>query len=152
MLGQMRSFLLIINMVCSRQFVEINLSENRYYLPSIVPPLAFKPLISLEYLENWYNASKAIEDTERIIVIGYSFNYADEHFNDLIRKKAFNKKLIVINPDISTTKFALCRLLGININNFNRTEKQGFETEVNHNITLIKAKAEEIDLPKLINI
>ena len=71
-------------------------------IPSMMPPMDVKPLISNEYLERWVKAKNIIDDAERIIVVGYSFSEKDDHFNDMI----FNanpkvKEIIIVRKDFS---------------------------------------------------
>lgn len=66
-------------------------------VPSIVPPLKMKPVLSNAFIEVWYRSKQAFHDAKRIVVVGYSFNYADEHFNDLIRCNK-DKQIIVVDP------------------------------------------------------
>ena len=37
-----------------------------------------------------------------MVVIGYSFAMADEHFNDLLRHTNESATVVVVNPDIET--------------------------------------------------
>ena len=39
-----------------------------------------------------------IEAADKIIIVGYSFAFADEHFNDMLRQNARDKKVIIVNP------------------------------------------------------
>lgn len=69
----------------------------RCVVPSIVPPLKLKPVLSNAYIDVWYRSKEAIAKADRIVVVGYSFNYADEHFNDLIRQHK-DKQIVVVDP------------------------------------------------------
>ena len=55
-------------------------------LPGIVPPIGFKPVMSREQLRVWVEADDLLQTAEVVVVVGYSFATADEHFNDLLRK------------------------------------------------------------------
>ncbi|MEX2242904.1 MAG: hypothetical protein WD716_03555 [Fimbriimonadaceae bacterium] len=80
-------------------------------LPGLVPPLIMKPLMASEYLDWWYRAAKLIEEAELIVIAGYSFSFPDEHFNDLIRKRASGAKFLVIDPYWDSVCLNLPRVL-----------------------------------------
>lgn len=82
----------------------------RAYLPAIVPPLSVKPIICTEYLDRWYKCGQVIRGAKIIVIVGYSFSFADEHFNDLIRKQNPTAKLLVINPSIEPVIEEVCRI------------------------------------------
>lgn len=129
--------------------LEIDISSGRYYIPAIIPPLAFKPVISVEYLEEWYLSGQSIQEAEQIIILGYSFNYTDEHFNDLLRKKANAKRLVVINPEIDQLTAEVCRLMRKRQEDLNTIEKAGFEGRGGNELIFLKARAEELTIEKL---
>lgn len=134
------------------QELDINVPSGKYYMPSIIPPMTFKPVISVEYLEEWYKGGQAVENANQIIIIGYSFNYTDEHFNDLLRKKASGKQLIVINPEIDDLTKKVCGLLGKAENILNNVEKAGFPGRACNGLLFLKARAEELTNERLQSI
>ena len=75
--------------------------EEDYPIPSMMPPLDIKPLISNKYLERWVKAKNIIDEADRIVVVGYSFSKKDDHFNDML----FNanprkvKKIVIVRKD-----------------------------------------------------
>ncbi|MBL7648060.1 MAG: hypothetical protein JNK74_17900 [Candidatus Hydrogenedentes bacterium] len=75
----------------------------RCVVPSIVPPLKLKPVLSNAYIDVWYRSKEAIANADRIVVVGYSFNYADEHFNDLIRQHK-DKPVVVVDPNAASVR------------------------------------------------
>ncbi len=127
----------------------IDFGAGVYLIPGIIPPLRLKPVLSQEFIERWHQASEWIKSAERIVVIGYSFAYADEHFNDLIRKNS-DKEIIIINPNAEFLRSQICRLLGKSESDFTSTKWQGvFSMYQSRKIKVISAKADEIDLSKL---
>ena len=57
--------------------------------------------MSYRYIETWHEASEWIKNADRIIIIGYSFSSADDHFNDIIRYNTSNsKEIYIIGPDV----------------------------------------------------
>lgn len=75
-------------------------NDLKYIIPSIIPPLQIKPLISSNFIDTWYESKKALDRSERIIVVGYSFSITDGHLNDLIRiNNEEGKEIWIVNPD-----------------------------------------------------
>jgi hypothetical protein len=119
------------------------------YLPGIVPPLSVKPIICTEYLERWYACGQLIKKAKTIVIAGYSFNVADEHFNDLIRKQNPTARLLVINPSIEPVIEQVCRITAYDKAQLGAAKVNGLECMKGGRLTFIKAKAEEIKTPQL---
>lgn len=113
-------------------------------LPAIVPPLIMKPLIASEYVDAWYSASKAIEEARCIVVIGYSFSFADEHFNDLIRKKAATKPLIAFDPANFEVAQNVCRVTGRDFDMLDPAYRSGLECYEGDGLIVARSFAENI--------
>lgn len=126
--------------------LEIDVENGRTYLPGIVPPLAIKPILCREFLNTWYRSGEAIDRAKAIVVIGYSFNTVDRHFNDLIRKRAgaADAKLVVINPDLENTTANVCALLGRSSESLTSVTKAGFLVSQGGNLVLVNARSEEL--------
>jgi hypothetical protein len=118
-------------------------------LPAIVPPLAMKPIICSEYLDRWYHCGQTIKKAKTIFIIGYSFNVADEHFNDLIRKGNREARLIVVDPDIEAVVSRVCQTLNRDESSLRAVNIQGLECHVDDRFTFVKAKAEQISATRL---
>ena len=73
-------------------------------IPSMIPPFEIKPIIASDTIETWHKAVVVLDKAEKIVVIGYSFNHVDAHFNDNIIKWAgcSDKILFIINPDVNS--------------------------------------------------
>ena len=128
---------------------EIDFVKKVYLIPGIIPPLRLKPVLSQEFIVRWYRASEWIKQAKKIIVIGYSFAYADEHFNDLIRKSG-DKEIVIVNPNAEFLKNQISRLMGKLDSDFTKTTWQGKHTMYKAGkIKVIEAKADEIELSKL---
>lgn len=128
----------------------INFDQNKFVIPSIIPPLKLKPILSNKFLKSWYRALEWIKKADRIIIIGYSFNYADEHFNDMIRENK-NKEIIIIDPNAESMKNNLHSLIGYRGEDFTNTHLRSNICFQCQNIKIIKAKADEIDLNSIIS-
>ena len=145
------------------QFMEDQLKPNtlfpadgtpvaRHVIPALVPPLKLKPILSSNYIEKWYTASEWIKKADRIAIIGYSFNSADEHFNDIIRKHFPGKKIYVIAPDVfsdySLNNFH--KIFGVRCDDWTSTRCCDAECKKYQKIFLIKACANNISLHDLL--
>ena len=124
----------------------------RLLIPAIVPPLSVKPIICNEYLDLWASAGQRIEHADRIIIVGYSFNVADEHFNDLIRKRNTSAPICLVNPDIESVKPLVCRMLGIDHTNLTQTPIDGVKRWRYGRLSLFEAKAEDMTADKLTKV
>lgn len=78
---------------------------HKHVIPALVPPLRLKPILSHRYIEEWHRASSWVRQAEKIVVAGYSFNSADEHFNDILRQQVHGKELFVIGPGVHKPDF-----------------------------------------------
>lgn len=124
--------------------LEMDLNKHRIYMPGIVPPLSMKPVISKEYLDMWYDCGKLISEADSIVIVGYSFNLADEHFNDLLRKGGNNSKLVVINPDMETTITNVTKLLGTRPEDLNPVQIGNLPCRRGGRLTFVPQKAEKV--------
>jgi len=118
-------------------------------LPAFVPPLAMKPVICTEYLERWYACGQKIKAAKSIVIVGYSFNVADEHFNDLIRKGNKTARLIVVDPNLDAVVNRVCQTLGHHRSHEYSLNVEGLECKVDGRITFVKAKAEELSSARI---
>jgi hypothetical protein len=122
----------------------------RVSLPAIIPPLAMKPIICTEYLERWYECGQTIKKAKTVVILGYSFGVADEHFNDLIRKGNAKAKLIVVNPDIEVTINRVCQILNHDKTGLRSTSVSELQCETAGRLTFVRANAEEVTSARLI--
>ena len=126
-------------------------SKNSYIIPSIIPPLKMKPVLCKEFIDIWHNASKMIADAETIIIVGYSFNPVDDHFNDIIRKdkNIKEKKIFIINPDSKTILSRSSEIFGYKEKDFIPSDLNGKKSYTKDNLTIIKAGATDINIDNL---
>lgn len=82
---------------------ELSLEGDRIAIPipSFMPPLKLKPVISGKYVTTWYRTAEAIACAERILVIGHSLHTGDAFFNDMLRANR-RAETIVIDHDLET--------------------------------------------------
>jgi len=129
----------------------IDVEAGKVWLPGIIPPLSVKPIMCREHLETWYWCGQLIDQAKAIVVMGYSFNLADEHFNDLLRKRKgpADTKIIVINPDMDRTITNVCGLLGRSSDQLTSVHKAGFTTKQGGNLLFVDTTAEQITPERL---
>lgn len=134
-------------------FSSDNFEENKHVIPSFIPPLKLKPILSSKYIDIWHEASNLIHGAAKIVVIGYSFNSADEHFNDIVRNGG-NKRYDIVAPDAIDDAYMkrIEKVFGISLNNLTNTIIQGKPAKTTSNIRLIAAKADEINVIELFSI
>jgi hypothetical protein len=118
----------------------------------MVPPLKLKPILSHKYIDLWSRAAKLIHESTKVVVIGYSFNSADEHFNDIIRNGK-NRRYDIVAPDVLTASFMkrISKTFGVAIEHFSNTKVHGHTAKTTHDIRLIQAKANQVDVGLLFN-
>jgi hypothetical protein len=121
-------------------------------LPAFVPPLAVKPIICTEYLERWYESGQRIKAAKKIVILGYSFSVADEHFNDLIRKGNPEAKLIVIDPNLNAVVTRVCQVVSYDQRHLTAGTVQGLEYKEGGRLRFVKAKSEEINSARLLEL
>lgn len=121
-------------------------------LPAFMPPLAVKPIICTEYLERWYECGEKIKKARKIVILGYSFSVADEHFNDLIRKGNRNAKLIVVDPNMDGVVGRACQIVNHDRARLRPTTVQELECLSDGRLTFVKAKGEEINSTRLLEL
>lgn len=129
-----------------------DIRQQRHSIPALVPPLRLKPILSHNYIELWSKASQWVRDAEHVVVIGYSFNGADEHFNDILRCNA-HRNIDVIVPEADTDYFKerMEKVFNIPKNQFDSVFIQGQQALQSSKLRLIPAKASDIDVAALFN-
>lgn len=126
-------------------------SPDKCIIPSMMPPFEIKPIIANDLIDNWHHAFELLRDSKKIIIVGYSFNHTDSHFNDIIldfvgkKKKdgSWEKQILIVNPDKNTIPAYFDRLPAIK--NYTWKEKTIGDKEipclVKANITFIPCTA-----------
>ena len=85
------------------------------------------------------------------MIVGYSLNTADEHFNDLLRSLQ-GKRITVIGPDVLSDSYMkrVESIWGVSHNQFTNKQLQGKEAAQHREITLIKSLANEINFDEFL--
>ena len=130
-----------------------DLRKQRHVIPALVPPLRLKPILSHRYIELWGKASDWVKTASHIVVVGYSFNNADEHFNDILRCYS-DRKVDIVVPEAITPEFVarMEKVFSTAADQYSRVTVNGHEAMQAKKIRLIKAKADEIDIAALFGI
>lgn len=142
---------LLESQVCENwHFDENEPAKSCCLIPSLIPPLRLKPILSKEYIDLWYKAGQWLDEAHHVVLIGYSLNTADEHFNDLLRALR-GKQITVIGPDVLGNSYMsrVASVWGFSANQFTKTQCQNKSAAKCRDITLIQAFAHEIKLGEL---
>ncbi len=116
----------------------------RLDVPALVPPTLFKPVMSREQLLLWADADRALQTATMVVVVGYSFGIADEHFNDLLRKCNPLSRIVVVNPDPGVPVDAACRLLQLDRDRLHPIQG-ALPMQGSGRLVCVQARAEDID-------
>lgn len=129
-----------------------NLSFNdtslKYTIPMFLPPMKIKPVLSRSYIKIWFESEKVIKDADKIIIIGFSFNHSDEHINGILRD-CKNKNIFIIDAEIEKVITALESIFNYRSEDYTKVRIQGYFAKRYGTITLINAKAHEINIQSL---
>lgn len=130
---------------------DIPAEDQKHIIPALVPPLKIKPILSSRYIEIWHQASEWIKAASKIIVIGYSFNSADDHFNDILRQNQNGKTIYIVAPDIHKPCYlhSFSQIFGVNPKDWTETRKFGFVAKKYNDIYLLAGYADQIDFSKI---
>jgi len=122
-------------------------------VPSIVPPVSFKPVMSCSQLRTWVAADDLLQRAGSIVIVGYSFATADEHFNDLLRHANPTARVLVVNTNPLGPTRAACRILGLDSQQLVLTQIRGLNVAHVGRLCAVTARADQIDdviLPELL--
>ncbi len=133
--------------------VDVNhedLRLQRHVIPALVPPLRLKPILSHQYIELWSRASDWVKEAEHVVVVGYSFNNADEHFNDILRCHP-DRRIDIVVPEATSPAFVarMEKVFGTAANQYNTIKVNGFSALKAKKVRLISAKAGDVNLADL---
>jgi len=92
-----------------------------------------------------------VKNAKNIVVVGYSFNGADEHFNDVLRQQMQGKTVTIIGPGVHDDLF-LKRMEKVfhipQANWVSATVQKRPSKKANH-VQLLKAYADQINIGEL---
>ncbi len=124
--------------------------QQRHVIPALVPPLRLKPILSHKYIELWSKASEWIKQADHVVVVGYSFNNADEHFNDILRCHP-DRRIDIVVPEAMSPQFVarMEKVFGTAANQYSKIQVNGVAALKAKRVRLIAATAGEISLVSL---
>jgi hypothetical protein len=113
-------------------------------LPAIVPPISFKPVMSRRQILDWASADKVLQSASHIVVVGYSFGLADEHFNDLLRSTPATSRVLVVNPNCEAVTERVCDIFGIDSSTLSTGSVDEFPVLSSRRLSCLGATAEDV--------
>lgn len=128
--------------------LEMSLEGERIAIPvpSFMPPLKLKPVISDRYINVWYHTSKAIRQAKRILILGHSIHAAERFFCDMVRNNR-QAEITLIDRDMDTVCRNLCNTLQLSVNRYTTLTVQGHPArKYDNRITVVQADLSDIDL------
>lgn len=115
-------------------------------IPSFMPPLKLKPVISQRYITTWYRAGEAVARARRILILGHSLHSNGTFFNDMLRGNR-RAGITVIDRDMSAVCHNLCAILQLSPNRYTTLTVQGYPArKYDNRITVVQADLKDIDL------
>ena len=127
---------------------ELSLEGDRIAIPvpSFMPPLKLKPVISDRYITTWYRTSEAIRRAEHILILGHSIHAAESFFCDMVRSNR-HAEITLIDRDLDTVCRNLCNTLQLSLNRYTTLTVQGHPgRKYDNRITVVQADLNDIDL------
>lgn len=130
-----------------------DLRQQKHVIPALVPPLRLKPILSHRYIDLWSQASQWVKEASHIVVVGYSFNNADEHFNDILRCHP-DRKIDIVVPEAGTPEFVarMEKVFGTSASQYNKVKVHGHDALQAKKVRLIAAKAADVNVAALFGI
>lgn len=132
---------------------ELCLSGDRRAIPipSFLPPLRLKPVISKDYITTWYKSGEMLRSANRIILLGYSFVNPDDYFCDMLRDNR-DAHIIIINKDVEGVAKNVCRVFQLSPSRYSRQTTDGIEHRTyNNRIEIIGENLSSFDLSKYLS-
>ena len=127
---------------------EMSLEGERIAIPvpSFMPPLKLKPVISDRYITIWYRTSEAIRRAERILILGHSIHAAESFFCDMVRSNR-RAEITLIDRDMDNVCRNLCNTLQLSPNRYTTLTVQDHPArKYDNRITVVQADLNDIDL------
>lgn len=127
---------------------ELSLEGDRLAIPipSFMPPLKLKPVISGKYVTTWYRTAEALAHAERILILGHSLHGGDAFFNDMLRANR-KAEIIIIDRDLETACKDVCTTFQQPMNRYTSLTVQGHQArKYDNRITVIGTDLREIDI------
>lgn len=127
---------------------ELSLEGDRLAIPipSFMPPLKLKPVISGKYVTTWYRTAEVLAHAERILILGHSLHGGDAFFNDMLRANR-HAEIIVVGRDLAAACSDVCLTLQLSPTRYTQITVQGHPArKYDNRITVIAADLHDLDL------
>lgn len=127
---------------------ELSLKGDRLAvpIPSFMPPLKLKPVITGRYVTTWYRTAEAIHRASRILILGHTLHGGDAFFNDMLRANR-HAEIIVVGRDLATACSDVCLTLQLSPTRYTQITVQGHPArKYDNRITVIAADLHDLDL------
>lgn len=140
----------IISFIENQLTPNINFEEDNtmYPIPEFLPPIKIKPVLSNTFIETWYKTEQSMKEADKIIIIGYSFNKSDEHFNSILHE-CISKPVFIIDPDIDNVIKKMEKIYSYPSNSYTSITVKGYPAKKKSQPTIIQAKAHEFNFQEL---
>jgi len=127
---------------------ELSLEGDRLAvpIPSFMPPLKLKPVITGRYVTTWYRTAEAIHRASRILILGHTLHGGDAFFNDMLRANR-HAEVIVVGRDLAAACSDVCLTLQLSPTRYTQITVQGHPArKYDNRITVIAADLHDLDL------
>ena len=127
---------------------ELSLEGDRLAvpIPSFMPPLKLKPVITGRYVTTWYRTAEAIHRASRILILGHTLHGGDAFFNDMLRANR-HAEIIVVGRDLAAACSDVCLTLQLSPTRYTQITIQGHPArKYDNRITVIAADLHDLDL------
>ncbi len=127
---------------------ELSLEGDRLAvpIPSFMPPLKLKPVITGRYVTTWYRTAEAIHRASRILILGHTLHGGDAFFNDMLRANR-HAEIIVVGRDLAAACSDVCLTLQLSPTRYTQITVQGHPARKYENrVTVIAADLHALDL------
>lgn len=127
---------------------ELSLEGDRLAvpIPSFMPPLKLKPVITGRYVTTWYRTAEAIHRASRIVILGHTLHGGDAFFNDMLRANR-HAEIIVVGRDLAAACSDVCLTLQLSPTRYTQITVQGHPArKYDNRITVIATDLHDLDL------
>lgn len=127
---------------------ELSLEGDRLAvpIPSFMPPLKLKPVITGRYVTTWYRTAEAIHRASRILILGHTLHGGDAFFNDMLRANR-HAEIIVVGRDLAAACSDVCLTLQLSPTRYTQITVQGYPArKYDNRVTVIATDLHDIDL------
>ena len=127
---------------------ELSLEGDRLAvpIPSFMPPLKLKPVITGRYVTTWYRTAEAIHRASRILILGHTLHGGDAFFNDMLRANR-RAEIIVVGRDLAAACSDVCLTLQLSPTRYTQITVQGHPArKYDNRVTVIATDLHALDL------